>query len=320
MTCFDHVEFLQSPRCRINAALGREKEYEIKPAVKKKKVMIVGGGPAGMEAARVAALRGHEVLLYEKMGKLGGSMLVAATVKGVEKEDLIAMIQYLETQVTKLGVKIHVGKEASESIIEKVKPDVLILAAGAKHDIPNIPGINRRNVMTSEKLHHQLKFALKFARPRLLRWLTKFYMPVGKNVVVIGARLHGCQTAEFLVKRDRKVTIVDTCKEEEVGDGLLETFMKPWLLLWLDEKGVSVIPEVKYEQITRSGILITNKDGARQTIEADSIVTALPMRPDNEFLKSMENRAKEVYAIGDTREPGYIVDAIADGARIAREI
>jgi 2,4-dienoyl-CoA reductase (NADPH2) len=299
--------------------LGKEKEYEIKPAGIKKKVMVVGGGPSGMEAARVAASRGHDVMLYEKTGKLGGSMLVAATVKGVEKEDLIALIQYLETQIKKLGVKVHLGQGVTESLIDRVHPDVLILAAGAIHDIPSIPGINGRNVTTSEKLHHQLKFALKFAGPKLLRWLTKFYMPVGKNVVVLGARLHGCQTAEFLVKRGRTVTLIDTCKNEEIGEGLLETFMKPWLLLWLEEKGVTFIPEVQYERITPEGLIIT-KDGIRQTIQADSIVTAMPMKPNTELLDRMKKKVKEVYAIGDTREPGYIVDAVADGSRIAREI
>ena len=145
-------------------------------------------------------------------------------------------------------------------------------------------------------------------------------MPVGKNVVVIGARLHGCQTAEFLVKRGRKVTIVDTCKEEKIGEGLLEKFMKPWLLLWLDEEGVSIIPEVRYDKITKDGIIITTKDGISQTIKADTIVTAMPMKPDATLLDRMKNRVKEVYAIGDTREPGYIVDAIEDGSRIGREI
>jgi 2,4-dienoyl-CoA reductase (NADPH2) len=320
MTCFDRVEHLLSPRCRINAALGREREYQIKPAGKRKRVMIVGGGPAGMEAARVTASRGHDVMLYEKMGKLGGSMLVAATVKGVEKEDLMAMIRYLETQITKLGVQVHLGKKITESLIDEVKPDALILATGAIHDIPSIPGMNGRNVTTSEKLHHQVKLALKFAGPKLLRWLTKLYMPVGKNVVILGARLHGCQTAEFLVKRGRTVTVLDTCKYEEIGEGLLETFMKPWLLLWLDEKGVNIIPEVQYERITRKGIIITTKDGVKQTIQADSIITAMPLKPNTGLLDRMKKKVKEVYAIGDTREPGYIVDAVADGSRIAREI
>jgi len=322
MTCFDSVEHGQSPRCRINTALGKEKEYEIKPAKQKKKVMIVGGGPAGMEAARVAALRGHAVSLYDKMSKLGGSMLVAATVKGVEKEDLLGLIRYFDTRIRKLGVKVNLCKEVTPELVEKIKPDVLILAAGGKHNIPNIPGINSSKVMTSEKLHHTLKFFLKFAGPKLLRWGTKFSMPVmlGKDVIVIGGRLHGCQTAEFLVKRGRNVTIVDTCNDERIGEGLLETFMKPWLLLWLDEHGVRIISEVKYEEINKEGLVITTKDGEKQTLKAGAIVTAMPMLPDIEFFNRFKDTAKEIYAIGDTRDPGYIVDAVADGSKIARAI
>ncbi len=319
MTCFDAGEHGREPICRINPALGKGKEYDIKPAAQKKKVMIIGGGPSGMEAARVAALRGHDVTLYDKIGKLGGAMLVAATVKGVEKEDLVGLIRYFEIQLKKLGVKVNLGKEVTPALVDKVKPDVLILAAGGKHNIPDIPGIDNGKVLTSEKLHNQLKTALKFAGPELLHTLTDKYMPVGKSVIVIGGRLHGCQTAEFLVKRGRKVTIVDTCPQEQIGEGLLETFIKPWLLLWLDEKGVKIIPEVKYEEINKEGLVITTKDGKRQTLKADSIVTAMPMKPNTAIQEKMRNKAKEVFTIGDSREPKYIVDAIADGARIGRQ-
>jgi 2,4-dienoyl-CoA reductase (NADPH2) len=320
MTCFVSAFRQKLPRCRINAAFGKEKEYEIKPAAQKKRVMIVGGGPAGLEAARVAALRGHDVTLYDKLGKLGGSMRVAAMVKGLEKEDLLALIRYFETQLGKLGVKLVLGQQVTPAIVDRIKPDVLILATGAGHDIPSIKGIDGSKVVTGEQLHHRLKFFLKFAGPKLLRWLTKFYLPVGKNVIVLGARLHGCQTAEFLVKRGRNVTIVDTCDAELVGDGLVVAFMKPLLLQWLDKKGVKIIPEVKYEQITREGLVVTTREGKRLTLKADTIVTALPMKPDTAIMDRMKRKATEVYAIGDSKEPNYIVDAIADGARIGRAI
>ena len=322
MICFDRVEHGQTPRCRINVALGKEKEYEIIPAGRKKKVMIIGGGPAGMEAARVAALRGHDVSLYEGMTKLGGSTLVASVVKGFEKEDLLGFIRYFEKQIRNLGVKVHLETTATPELVRQVNPDVLLIAAGARHNIPDIPGINSRKVMTSEKLHRTLKLLLRFLGPASLRRLIRFFMPfiVGTDVVVIGGRLHGCQTAEFLVRTGRNVTIVDTCTPDRIGEGLLETFMKPWLLLWLDERGVRIISEAKYDEINRSGLVITTKDGKRQTIKASTIVTALPMLPNIEFFNRFRNTAKDVYPAGDTRDPGYIVDAVEDGSKIAREI
>jgi 2,4-dienoyl-CoA reductase (NADPH2) len=149
-----------------------------------------------------------------------------------------------------------------------------------------------------------------------LRPLTKVWMPIGKRVVIMGGNIQGCQTAEFLVKRGRKVTIVDTA--EEIGEGLLEAFVKPHLLNWLDEKGVAMLPGVTYEEITDKGLTITTKEGKKQTLEADTIVTALPLLPNTELLKELDGIVPEVYAIGDCKDPHLIVDAIADGARIAR--
>jgi len=318
LTCFDNNERGLPPLCQVNAALGKDKEYEIKPAEKKKRVMVIGGGPAGMEAARVAALRGHEVILYEKESKLGGSLPVAAMVKGFDREDILSLICYLRIQVTKLGVDIRLGQEANRSVIEEIKPDALIIAAGGIHNIPKISGIDGRNVVTGKALHHQLKIYLRFFGPRVLRWLSKFWLPVGKRVVIMGGNIQGCQVAEFLVKRGRKVTIVDTAKE--IGDGLLEILVKPHLLIWLAEKGVTMMPGVKYEKITGKGLTITTKEGEIRTIEADTIVTAMPLLPNTELLKNLKGSANEIYPIGDCNEPHLIVNAITDGSRVARAI
>jgi 2,4-dienoyl-CoA reductase (NADPH2) len=318
LTCFDLGEHAQPVYCQVNASLGREREYAIKATERKKRVMIIGGGPAGMEAARVAALRGHDVTLYERERITGGLLPLAAMVKGFEREDLQSLIRYFKTQLTKIGVKINRGQEVSRGIIEEVKPDVLVLATGGVHNVPKLPGINRPKVMTSRDLHRRLKTYLRFLSPRVLRWLTKFWIPFGKRVVIMGGGVQGCQVAEFFVKRGREVTVVDTV--QEIGYGLLETLVKPHLLNWLAEKGVVMMTEVKYEEITDRGLTITTKEGKRQTIEADTIVTAMPLQPSTELLKKLEGSAPEIYVIGDCREPNMIIDAIADGSRIARTI
>jgi 2,4-dienoyl-CoA reductase (NADPH2) len=303
--------------CRINASLAKEREFEIKPAEKKKRVLVVGGGPAGMEAARVAALRGHDVTLYEKERKLGGSVPVAATIKGLDIEDLPALVRYLHIQMAKLGVRINLGKEVNRALIEKIKPDVLILATGGLYSIPDIPGINSPKVVKASDLNRRLKIFLRFFSPRLLIWATKLWMPIGKNVVIIGGGIHGLQTAVFLTKRRRRVTVVETA--EKMGKMVIENH-KVRLFGWLAQKGVTLYPGVKYEEITDRGLTITTKEGEKMTLAADTILPALPMVPDTELIKSLKGAAPEVYQIGDCGDPALIIDAIGDGSRIGREI
>ena len=257
-------------------------------------------------------------MLYEKESKLGGSLPVAALVKGFHREDILALVSYYETQLLKLGVDTRLGKEVDGSVVQDFKPDVLIIAAGGSHALPDLPGIDMPHVVTSKALHRQIKGYMKYMPPRLLRSLTKAWMPLGKRVIIIGGDIQGCQTAEFLVRRGRKVTIVDTA--EEIGEGLLETYVKPHLLDWLDARGVAMLPGVKYEEIMDKGLIITTKEGKRQTLEADTIVTALPLLPNAALLKSLDGSAPEVYAIGDCKDPHLIVDAIAEGSHLGRAI
>ena len=312
--CWHVRAYVDSPlRCRVNAALGRHSEFKIKPAEKRKKVLVAGGGPSGLEAARVAALRGHDVILYEKEGWLGGLMLLAAIVKNHELESILSTIRYLKIQNAKLGVKIRLGKAVDSSVIDEIKPDVLILATGGSSAVPAIRGIEHPRVLNTVKLHRTLKFWIKVFGPKALESLTKLWMPVGKRVVVIGGDIEGCQLAEFLVKRGRKVTIVDTAPA--LGKGLLSDDPDR-LFKWFNRKGTVMMPGVHYEEITDQGLLVTTKDGEKRRLRADSIITALPLQPSSALAENSLKKVPEVYQIGDCREPGYMHDAIADGYRI----
>jgi 2,4-dienoyl-CoA reductase (NADPH2) len=301
----------------MNAAVGKEQEYEIKPAEKKKRVLIGGGGPAGLEAARVAALRGHDVTLYEKEHTLGGLLPLAALVKDFELQELLNMVRYFETQMTKLGITVNLGKEVDRSVIQKINPDVVILATGGVSAKPDVPGIDHRKVIDGAELHGKLKTALKFFGPKTLGRLTKIWMPIGKRVVIMGGAIQGCQLAVFLVKRGRRVTIVDTA--ETLGEGL--PYENPVRLFkWLNGKGMAMLAGVKYERITEEGLVLTTKEGERKTIEADNIIIALPSLPDAGLLSILRDKVAEIYQIGDCRESGLMHDAIADGSRLARNI
>jgi 2,4-dienoyl-CoA reductase (NADPH2) len=308
---------LGSRRCRINAFMG--KDYNtVEKAKKKKKVVVIGAGPAGLEAARVAAMRSHGVTLYDRLTRIGGLLPIAALVKGTELEDLPAMVKYFKRQLKKLGVKTVLGKDMTAADILKMAPDVVIIAGGGVPAVLDIPGISRPSVVSSAELHRKLKFFLRFIGPKTLRWLTRFYLPVGKKVVIIGGSLHGCELGEFLTKRGRRVTIVE--KSATLGQGMVDV-IQAYLFDWFRKRGVTLISGVKeYVEIDDKGLTIINKGGEKQTIPADTIIPTLPLLPDLALFASLKGKAPEVYAVGDCQEPLLIADAISQGMETARLI
>jgi 2,4-dienoyl-CoA reductase (NADPH2) len=317
MHCWASQQTGRHIQCRINASLAREQQMEIKPAAQKKKVLIIGGGPAGMEAARVSALRGHDVTLYEKNNMLGGLIPLAAMIKGTEIEDLPLFITYFRKQLRKLGVQVKLNAEVNPDIISQLKPDVILIASGARLTQPQIPGIDKRIVVSNAALHKQSKLFMKYFGPNILRWLTNFYMPFGRNVVIIGGLMQGCELADFLIKRGRKVTMVEST--DQIGTGIHE-INRSRLVPWLEKRGVVMLTGVTYKEVTDKGLIINTREGEEKLIEADSVLTATPAAPDTMLYDMFKDKAKEVYQIGDCRDPRMIIDAVSDGSKIARAI
>jgi 2,4-dienoyl-CoA reductase (NADPH2) len=304
-------------QCRVNPQINRETEITYDKASKKKMVMVVGAGPSGMEAARVAAIRGHEVHLYDKGTKLGGLLPLAAMLKDNEVNEMTDLVKWFGIQFKKLGVQVHFNINVTPETVSQLKPDVIVVAVGGLHSKPTIPGLENARVMGAGELHKKIKPFLRFFSPQMMEKLTRLYMPVGKNIVLIGGRIHGCETAEFLTKRGRKVTIVDSV--DDLGGGMTGDD-KALLFPWFDKKGVKQYLGVKYDKISDGQLQLTTREGKKMTLSADTIMAALPLAPSNGNRTQFQGLAAEVYDIGDCSEPRLIAEATAAGSLTAHKI
>ncbi|MFC1909830.1 FAD-dependent oxidoreductase [Chloroflexota bacterium] len=314
--CMDLRNKNKPMECRVNPDLSRERQFEIKPAAKKKNVMVVGGGLSGIEAALVAAQRGHKVTLYEKTSKLGGLVPIAALVKDLETDVLLDLLRWFKLQLTKNNVTIKTGTNVTTAMIEQMKPDAVVLALGGTVIIPQIPGIDRKNVNILTKMDK----LLLMLGPKLTALGSKIMMPgVGKHVVVMGGEHHGCEIAEFLIKRGRKVTVVHTGTEFAEG---MTVDDKLRLFPWFDEKGVKLIGGVKYEEVTEKGLIVTTKEGKKMLIEADTVMPSLFLKQNLDMAKKLEGKLSEVFTVGSCfkPEPDLMVDAIYAGAEVGHKI
>ena len=282
--------------CLQNPEVGREKEYEIHPAKEPKKVLVIGGGPAGLEVAGVAALRGHQVTLYEKGSELGGQWLVAS--KAPKKDGFSEVLRYRIGQLNKLRVKIELNKTVTPALIEEVKPDVVVVATGAAPLIPQMPGVDRENVITA----HQVLSGKA---------------DIGGKVAILGGGMVGCETADFLAERGKKVTIVEMLGKVAKDVGMCR---KPPLMQRLTQAGVEILTSTSVKAISDTGI-IADRNGVEENIGVfDTIVLALGATSVREIAEQLKGKVSQIYAIGDAVEPRKAIDAIADGARIGREI
>ena len=283
--------------CTMNPELGREKEMAIVAAQRPKKVLIAGAGPGGLEAARVAALRGHEVTLCEKASKPGGQFALAAIPPG--KQELTHGLKYLWTQARKAGVKIQLGVEVTPALVEELKPEAVIVATGGVPLIPaDIPGIDKERVVTAPDVLGQKVF-------------------VGKTVAVLGGGEVGCETADFIAESGSEVTVIEMLEDIALDSN---PFIRPFLLDRLTQSGVKKITGARVKEITDDGVVVV-KNGQEETISGvDSIVLAMGAKSVNEIADLIRGKVAEVHVIGDAKEPRRAVEAIAEGAEIARKI
>ncbi|MFC1915395.1 FAD-dependent oxidoreductase [Chloroflexota bacterium] len=280
--------------CAVNPLTGMERELALSPAKKQKSVLVVGGGPAGMEAARVAALKGHKVTLWEKENGLGGN-LIPAVVPDF-KQDLQYLIDYLSTQIKKLGVTVELGREGTPELIKAKKPDVVIIATGSVPIVPEFPGGQKGNVITAVDLLLGKRDAEEYA-------------------VVAGGGEVGCETAVYLARKGKKVIVVEAM--EDVIRGICWA-NKQQLLEMLADAGVEVLTDTVISEITTEGVITIDKNGKCTPRKADTVVVAVGHKPENKLIDALSDDVLEVYAVGDCVNPRVILNAIWEGYRTAR--
>jgi len=286
--------------CIVNPRVGRERETEIRPAQNKKRVMVAGGGPAGLEAAAVAASAGHEVVLYEKSSVLGGQYALASVPPG--KQELSKVVRYLALQAAKAGVRMEMNVEVTPERVAIEKPDVLIVATGA---IPRrtIPGSDRANVLTAREVLNGSS-------------------AVQGRVLIVGGGMVGCEIALYLASGDALTGAADEVTILEMADHVANDMWaesRALLVHELKEKGVRILTSAKVKAITDEGVHVA-VHGADQVVAGmDWVVLAIGGESENS-LASSAHPGCEVHVIGDASEPRQVLEAIHEGFEIGRGI